>query len=324
MIKNLPWTIEDSPFFPHRGLLVDSTRHFLPVPAIKRIIDSLTHAKFNVMHWHITDNEAFVIQTHNYPHLWETAYTDSERYTQVYEQLVALMAQNDIKDIVEYARLRGIRILPEIDVPGHMKSWCNVCMCLSSVLIIALDPEVCPSDTCFEPIDPSNENAFNLIDGVVSEFSGSKAYEGLFPEGFFHLGGDEVDTKCWSNVERIAQWMKDKGYSTTDTYKYTVDRAHEIVKKRDRTPINWEEVVTHISSPIDKDAIIQIWLGGTPTLPIIEKGHRVIISKKWYLDDLNNMWHVFYNNDPLAGVTDPEKQKMVLGGEACMWAETGM
>ena len=158
----------------------------------------------------------------------------------------------------------------------------------------------------------------------MSEFSGSKAYEGLFPEGFFHLGGDEVDTKCWSNVERIAQWMKDKGYSTTDTYKYTVDRAHEIVKKRDRAPINWEEVVTHISSPIDKDAIIQIWLGGTPTLPIIEKGHRVIISKKWYLDDLNNMWHVFYNNDPLAGVTDPEKQKMVLGGEACMWAETGM
>ncbi|KAK8803275.1 hypothetical protein WA158_000969 [Blastocystis sp. Blastoise] len=299
IIQNCPWNITDAPQFPHRGLLVDSVRHFLPVRDIKRIIDSIAHVKFNVMHWHITDNEAFVIKTNTYPKLWDTAYTDEERYT-----------QTDIKSIVEYARLRGVRIMPEIDVPGHMKSWCNVY------------PEVCPSETCYEPIDPSNDNAFNLIDSVIGEFCGEKSFEGLFPGEFFHLGGDEVDTKCWSQTERIATWMKNNGMSTTDTYKYTVDKAHEMVMKRDRTPVNWEEVVTHISQPVDKNAIIQIWLGGTATLPIIKKGYRVLISKKWYLDDLNNQWDVFYNNDPYNGVTDPEDKKMVLGGEACMWAET--
>lgn len=117
--------------------------------------------------------------------------------------------------------------------------------------------------------------------------------------------------------------MNNKGYTTTDTYKYMVDNGHEIIEKYNRKPINWEEVVTHIpSGVVDKDAIIQVWLIPTSVLNIINKGYNVLISKKWYLDDLDNDWSVFYNNDPLSGIYDEEKQKKVLGGEACMWGES--
>lgn len=100
----------------HRGMLIDSVRHFLPLRVVKKIIDSLTYAKFNALHWHLSDNEAMVLQTRSAPRFWDSAYTQYERYT-----------QHEMREIVEYARQRGVRVIPEIDVPGHMKSWCTVC-----------------------------------------------------------------------------------------------------------------------------------------------------------------------------------------------------
>ena len=97
-------------------MLVDYVRHFLPIRVLKKIIDSLTYAKFNAMHWHLSDNEAMVVQSKSLPRFWDSSYTPFERYT-----------QNELREILEYARVRGVRIIPEIDIPGHMKSWCTVC-----------------------------------------------------------------------------------------------------------------------------------------------------------------------------------------------------
>ena len=307
-VKGAPWHIQDAPAYPvrihhlfhlqHRGMLIDSVRHFLPIPVVKKIFDSLVYSKFNALHWHLSDNEAQVLQSFTAPRFWDSAYTQYERYTQA-----------DMREIVEYARQRGIRVIPEIDVPGHMKSWCTVY------------PEVCPSTDCPEPIDPSNENAFNLLDGFIGEMTGREKYSGIFFDDFFHLGGDEVDTHCWEKTPRIREWMEKNQMTVTDTYKYTVDRAHQIVFGFNRTAVNWEEVVTHIPTPVDKRAIIHIWLCSTPVSSIVEKGYNVIISRRWYLDDLDNTWEVFYNNDITQGVSE-DRKKQILGGEACMWAES--
>lgn len=169
---------------------------------------------------------------------------------------------------------------------------------------------------CPEPIDPSNENAFTLIRNFVEEVTQS----GLFFDEFFHLGGDEVNTQCWTSTPRIAQWMKEKGFSATDTYKYTVDRAHQMVFGVNRTAVNWEEVATHLSG-VDPRAIMHVWLMSTSVNAIVQKGYRVIVSRRWYLDDLDNTWDVFYSNDIASGVAEQNRGK-ILGGEACMWAET--
>ena len=176
---------------------------------------------------------------------------------------------------------------------------------------------MCPSVECPEPIDPSNENTFNLIETFIDEISSN----GLFYDDFFHLGGDEVDTSCWTKTPRIQEWMSSKGMSTTDTYKYTVDRAHDMVFALNRTAVNWEEVVTHIPAGVDHRSIIQVWLCSTNVNSIINKGYSVLVSRKWYLDDLDNTWDVFYSNDITSGVEEKNLDK-ILGGEACMWAET--
>lgn len=186
--------------------------------------------------------------------------------------------------------------------------------------MLSLDPEVCPSVDCPEPIDPSNENAFNLIEGFLGELTDRKPAAGLFFDQFIHLGGDEVDTTCWTQTPRIQEWMNKNHMTATDTYKYTVDRAHQMVFGFNRTAVNWEEVATHLSS-VDKRAIIHIWLMSTSVASIINKGYDVVVSRRWYLDDLDNTWDVFYNNDITSGVA-PSQQHHILGGEACMWAET--
>ncbi|AQK86021.1 Beta-hexosaminidase 3 [Zea mays] len=144
-LHSAPWTILDAPRFPYRGLLIDTSRHYLPVPVIKGVIDSMTFSKLNVLHWHIVDEQSFPLEISSYPKLWNGAYSYSERYT-----------VDDALDIVQYAEKRGVNVLAEIDVPGHALSW-GVGY-----------PSLWPSATCKEPLDVSNEFTFQLINGILS------------------------------------------------------------------------------------------------------------------------------------------------------------
>ena len=151
VIRNAPWQINDAPRFPHRGILMDTARHYESLPSIKRLIDSMTYAKLNVLHWHLTDSQSNPVQSESHPKWWEGSYTPMERYSIM-----------DLEEIVEYARMRGIRVIPEMDVPGHEASWCKGY------------PEVCPSETCSEPLDPTSEKTWELIHGVLDEWSGKE------------------------------------------------------------------------------------------------------------------------------------------------------
>jgi hexosaminidase len=268
---------------------------------LKAFIDSLTYAKFNVFHWHIVDSQSFPLQSTTYPKLWNGAYSHQERYT-----------VKDVAEIVEYARTRGVRVMMEIDLPGHADSWC------------VGYPEICPSTNCTSPLDPSNQATYDLIKGMFGELTGGSKGAGLVPDNLFHLGGDEVDTSCWSNTPRIAKWLSDNNKTTDEAYMDIVEAAHDIVAGYGRDPVNWEEVFNHFGTKLDPRSIIHIWLDHATLGKVVDAGYRGILSNQdvWYLDHLDTTWQQFYNNDPHTNITDPSKQLLVLGGEVCMWGET--
>ena len=300
VIAQCPWKINDAPRFAHRGILMDTSRHFESVVSIKKLIDSLTYAKLNVLHWHITDSQSQPSESIAFPDFWKGAYSEYEKYT-----------QEDMREIVEYGRKRGVRVLPEMDVPGHEASWC------------AGVPDACPSTTCHEPLDPSSETTWKLISEVLGEWSGKAKGQGIFTDEYYHLGGDEVDTGCWERTERVINWMKENNFTAHDTYKYFVDRAHKIVLGYERHGIFWEEVWNNFKTALDKKSIIQTWLNKKTANEVVANGYRCVISDPvTYLDHLDVKWDTLYQDDPLEFITDEEQQKLVMGGEACMWAET--
>ncbi|CAL5094964.1 unnamed protein product [Urochloa decumbens] len=293
-LHSAPWTILDKPRFPYRGLLIDTSRHYLPVPVIKSVIDSMTFSKLNVLHWHIVDEESFPLQIPSYPKLWNGAYSYSERYT-----------IDDAIDIVQYAEQRGVNVLAEIDVPGHALSW-GVGY-----------PSLWPSATCKEPLDVSSDFTFQVINGILSDFSK------IFKFKFVHLGGDEVNTSCWSATPRIKSWLIQHGMNESDAYRYFVLRAQKIAISHGYDIINWEETFNNFGDKLDRKTVVHNWLGSGVAEKVVAAGLRCIVSNqdKWYLDHLDATWEGFYMNEPLTNIYNPEQQKLILGGEVCMWGE---
>ncbi|OMO99882.1 hypothetical protein CCACVL1_03565 [Corchorus capsularis] len=294
-VNMAPWTIIDQPRFSYRGLLIDTSRHYLPLPVIKNVIDSMTYAKLNVLHWHIVDTQSFPLEIPSYPKLWDGAYSTSERYTAA-----------DAAEIVSYAQKRGINVLAEIDVPGHALSW-GVGY-----------PSLWPSKDCQQPLDVSNEFTFKVIDGILSDFSK------IFEFKFVHLGGDEVNTSCWTTTPRISRWLKKKGMNESQAYEYFVLRAQDIALSHGYEIVNWEETFVNFGKKLNPKTIVHNWLAVGLTQQVVASGLRCIVSnqEKWYLDHLDTTWEEFYLNEPLRNITNLNQQKLVIGGEVCMWGET--
>ncbi|KAK4433104.1 Beta-hexosaminidase 3 [Sesamum alatum] len=294
MVHQVPWTVIDQPRFSYRGLLIDTSRHYQPLPVIKKVIDSMTYAKLNVLHWHIVDSQSFPLEIPSYPKLWNGAYSMSERYT------IA-----DAVEIVSYAKKRGINVLAEIDVPGHAQSW-GVGY-----------PSLWPSADCKEPLDVSNEFTFKLIDGILSDFSK------IFKYKFVHLGGDEVNTSCWQSTRRVRKWLRRHGMNGSEAYQYFVLRAQKIALSHGYEIINWEETFNNFGSKLSRKTVVHNWLGSGVAQRVVKAGLRCIVSNqdKWYLDHLDALWQDFYTNEPLTNITDPKQQALVLGGEVCAWGE---
>lgn len=293
-VNQAPWTILDQPRFAYRGLLIDTARHYLSIPVIKKVIESMTYAKLNVLHWHIVDTQSFPLEIPSYPKLWNGAYSNSERYTML-----------EASEIINYAQRRGIHVLAEIDVPGHAESW-GVGY-----------PLLWPSENCRQPLDVSNDFTFKVIDGILSDFSN------VFKYKFVHLGGDEVDTNCWTSTPHINKWLKEKGFNGSMAYEYFVLRAQKIAESHGYEIINWEETFNSFGSKLSRKTVVHNWLGGGVAERVVAAGLRCIVSNqdKWYLDHLDAKWDGFYVNEPLANISKPEQQALVLGGEVCMWGE---
>ena len=307
-IATCPISIHDAPRFPHRGLMMDTARHFQPLASIRALIDSLPYAKLNVLHWHIVDTQSFPLHSESNPKLWEGAYDTSSRYT-----------HSDVRDIVEYARLRGVRVMPEFDMPGHAQSWC------------VGYPELCPSSTCLTPLDVSRNSTFDLVEGLLGECTGKTASakgapSGLFPDHFLHLGGDEVSTDCWESTPRIAAWLKAHGMSADDGYAHFVKRTAAIAIAQGRRPVQWSEVFDHFKTALPKEVIVHVWKSVTNVSEVLADGYDVLRNvgydaTSWYLDNLNVDWAHVYANEPCSDVPDALCGK-ILGGHGEMWGET--
>ena len=302
-ISHVPWVITDGPRFPHRGLLIDSSRHFLPVPTIKRIIESVTYAKINAIHWHIVDAIAFPFDSPTYPQLGKMgAYSAQERFT-----------AGDVAEVVEFARKRGIRVMVELDTPGHSGSMCYGM------------PSICPNPLCSSSninnwaLDNTKNLTYTVVGGVLADLAK------LFPEQMTHLGGDEVDTDCWAAHPYIMEWLSQRGLSLNGGYEYYVKRVQAIAWALNRTVVGWQEIWEHFGTSLDKRTIIHQWLANSYSLPlnVTSHGYRLIWSdsSRWYLDHLSVTWQQMYDAEPCNNLPDANC-KLILGGEGCQWGET--
>lgn len=294
-VNKAPWYIHDEPRFAFRGLHLDTSRHFIPVNVIKQVIESMSYAKLNVLHWHIIDEQSFPLEVPSYPDLWKGAYSKQERYT-----------VEDAHDVVNFAKNRGIHVMAEVDIPGHAESWG-----------IGY-PDLWPSPNCTEPLDVTKDFTFELISGMLMDM------KHIFPFEFFHLGGDEVNTDCWSSTPHVNQWLMRHNMTTKKAYQYFVLRAQEIALSYNWIPVNWEETFNAFKEKLNPQTVVHNWLGPGVCPKVVANGFRCIVSNQgvWYLDHLDVPWENVYDNEPLEGIIDPLQQELVLGGEVCMWSET--
>ncbi|XP_029126540.1 beta-hexosaminidase 1 [Cajanus cajan] len=294
-IYKAPWSIQDKPRFPYRGLMLDTSRHYLPVDVIKQIIESMSYAKLNVLHWHIIDEQSFPLEVPTYPNLWKGSYTKWERYT-----------VEDAYEIVNFSKMRGINVMAEVDVPGHAASW-GVGY-----------PDLWPSSSCREPLDVSKKFTFDVLSGILTDM------RKIFPFELFHLGGDEVNTDCWTNTTQVKKWLRNQNMTAKDAYQYFVLKAQNIALTKNWSPVNWEETFNTFPSKLHPRTVVHNWLGPGVCPKAVAKGFRCIFSNQgvWYLDHLDVPWDVVYTAEPLEGIQKASEQKLVLGGEVCMWGET--
>ena len=300
--------IRDHPRFAWRGLLIDAARHFMPVAVIKRNLDGMAAVKLNVLHWHLTDDQGFRIESKVFPRLQTVGSTDGLFYTQA-----------EVREVLAYAAARGIRVVPEFDMPSHTTSW------------IVAYPRLASNDSVYAPytrwrttnvaIDPTRETTYTFIDSLLTEMTG------LFPDPYFHAGGDENDGRNWRRTPRIVAWMQ--AHKMTKADGKTVDkhqlqtyfnrRVLAMLQQRGKTMIGWDEI---LGPDLPKEVVIQSWRGKKGLADAAKLGHPVLLSNGYYLD-LNLTAASSYITDPLPPDTPltPAEQKLVLGGEAAMWAE---
>jgi hexosaminidase len=292
-------TIKDSPRFAWRGLLIDVGRRFIPLEVLKRNLDGMAAVKMNVLHLHLYDNEGFRVESRHFPKLQEEG-SDGLYYT-----------QNEIRELVAYAHDRGIRIVPEFEMPGHSRS------------LFAGYPQLAsgPGPYKIEPggadavMDPTQEGTYKFIDKLIEEMAR------LFPDDYFHIGGDEVNGSQWDANPKIQAFIRSHGMkSNQDLQAYFNQRLQKILSKHHKIMMGWDEVL-HPDLP--KTVVVQSWRGQQSLATAAQQGYRGLLSFGYYLD---LMWPAsqHYAVDPMSGAAaslKPEEKNRILGGEACMWSE---
>jgi hypothetical protein len=228
-----PWHIADAPRFQHRGIMLDTARHFFTVPGILRQFDAMAAAKMNTMHWHITDGNSVPIESKLFPELHRKG---------AYNPVTMVYTQEQVKGVVDYARFRGIRVVPEFDMPAHANAWALGAPAGAMLL--------CPKATGFgnttgfdtqgNPdayFDATSEAAYTFLDSFIGEMAG------LFPDKVLHLGGDEVGSACYNQSASVREWLqRHPGAGVDDIIPMFWTRVHKIAAKHGKSVMNWEEV----------------------------------------------------------------------------------
>jgi hexosaminidase len=294
-------TIEDHPRFAWRGLLIDVCRHWMPVEVIERNLDAMAAVKLNVLHWHLSEDQGFRVESRVFPLLHRKG-SDGLYYT-----------QEQVRHVVRYAADRGIRVVPEFDMPAHTLAWLVGYPALSA----GKGPfEPARTWGVFDPVlDPTNERVYAFLSRFIGEMAT------LFPDAYFHIGGDEVNGKQWDGNPAIVAFRKRHAMATNDDLQaYFNKRVGAILKSHGKIMVGWDEV---LHKDLPATAVVQSWRGQKSLAEAAKAGYRGILSNGYYLD---YMWSAarHYAVDPLGNdaASLPEQAKSkILGGEACMWAE---
>jgi hexosaminidase len=293
--------IQDQPRFLWRGLMIDVGRHFIPLDVLKRNLDGMAAVKLNVFHWHLSENQGFRVESKKFPKLQEMG-SDGLYYT-----------QDEVRDLIAYARDRGIRVVPEFDMPGHSTAW------FVGYPELASGPgpyQIERKWGVFDPaMDPTQERTYKFLDAFIGEMAQ------LFPDRYFHIGGDEVNGKQWDANPNIQAFMHAHGLkSNQDLQAYFNTRVQKIVSKHGKTMVGWDEI---LRPDLPKDTVVQSWRGQDSLAAAAKQGYRGILSFGYYVD---LMWPAsrHYAVDPMSDAAanlTPDEKKLILGGEACMWSE---
>lgn len=293
--------VDDHPRFAWRGIMIDVSRHFMPVETIERNLDAMAAVKMNVFHWHLSDDQGFRVESRLHPRLQQMG-SDGLYYTQA-----------QLRAVVAYARERGIRVVPEFDIPGHAASWFPGYPSLASgkgpydILRTFGDSGAV--------MDPTRESTYAFLDSFIGEMAA------IFPDKYFHIGGDEVNPRQWNESPRIQAFEKKNHLKNAhDLQAYFNKRMLRILARHSKIMIGWDEILHPDLPPA---TVVHIWRNQGSLANAVEQGHRAILSWGYYLDHLSPAKY-HYGIDPLGGaaarLTD-EQAKSVLGGEACMWSE---
>ena len=294
-------TIDDQPRFPWRGLMIDVSRHFIPVPVLERELDGMEAVKLNVFHWHLSDDQGFRAESTKFPLLQKDG-SDGLYYT-----------QDQIRDVIEYARDRGIRVVPEFDMPCHTTSWFVGYPDLGSgkgPYQIARRYGVLDS-----AMDPTKDSTYRFLNTFIGEMAD------LFPDPYFHIGGDECNGKEWNANPQIQAFMQKHGIANNAALQaYFTAKVQKIVASHQKIMEGWDEV---LQPETPKDVLIQSWRGLASLAQTARQGNRGILSTPYYLN-LDHPTSFYYLADPLADQAaslNAEQKPRILGGEACMWSE---
>jgi hexosaminidase len=285
--------IDDKPRFPWRGLLIDSGHRFVPTSAVKRNLDGMEAVKLNVFHWRFADNQGFHIESKKFP-LLQGKGSGGFYYS-----------QDEVRDVIAYARDRGIRVVPEFDMPCHTTSWFLGYPDLAS----GKDP------SSSSAIDPTRQSTYKFLTTFIGEMAT------LFPDSYFHAGGDECDVKEWEANPRILEFMR--AHSIRDgaaLQALFTARIQKIVAGYTKIMEGWDEV---LQPDTPKEVVIQSWRGPDSLAEAARRGYGGVLSSGYYID-LNQSAAEHYQVDPLgdkAAVLTPDQKRRVLGGEATMWTD---
>lgn len=296
--------IEDAPRYGHRGLSLDCARHFFPVRTVKNVIEEISLAKMNVLHWHLSDDQGWRVESRKFPKLQETS--------------GAYYTREEIRDIVEFARIRGVEVIPEIDMPGHTSAVLAAFpehSCSGKEVTLATAGGIYPVILC-----PGKEATFAFVEELLEDIIP------LFPGKRFHIGGDEAPRWEWKKCPHCQKRMEELGTTDIENLQgYFTARVCEVLKKHGKQPICWNEVVRSTNHP--KDIQIQYW-----TLQHRQSAEKFIRGGgKWIYSDMFEVYldypysmssmEKIYRTEPHLGKISFAEDPNLLGMEACLWAE---
>lgn len=288
--------------------MIDTSRHYYPVNVIYQHLDAMAYSKFNVLHWHITDDQSFPYQSEVFPEMSKQgAFSNAHVYT-----------IQDIKRIIAYAFERGIRVIPEFDTPGHVQRGFE-----------ALDPPILTD--CYNtdgvkfktgPLNPTLPETYVFLDKLYDEI------KEVFPDQYVHIGGDEVIKTCWKSNPQITAWMHEHPEIATynDLEQYFVQRLLEILKKKGLSYIVWQEIFDN-GAKILPDTVVEVWDEGwqATMAKVYKAGFHSVLSSPFYLNYIKygQDWKGYYLTEPTNFENGPaaETSGLVSGIEVCMWSE---